>query len=87
MDKKRLKKYAELTVKVGANVQKGQGVIINASVDQEEFVALITEEAYRVGAKWVEVQWSSQNVTRLHQNYQTLEQLSKMPRHDPYFIG
>ena len=79
MDKKRLKKYAELTVKVGANVQKGQGVIINASVDQEEFVALITEEAYRVGAKWVEVQWSSQNVTRLHQNYQTLEQLSKMP--------
>ena len=48
MDKKRLKKYAELTVKVGANVKKAKGVIINASVDQEEFVALITEEAYRV---------------------------------------
>ena len=51
MTKKVLRKYAELVARVGANVQKNQEVIINANVDQVEFVSLVVEECYKCGAK------------------------------------
>lgn len=37
MKQERLKKYAELIAKMGANVQKGQDVIIRAEIDQGPF--------------------------------------------------
>ena len=40
MKAKVLRKYAELIVKVGANVQKGQDVIVYAELDQPRFVDL-----------------------------------------------
>ncbi len=46
----RLKKHAELTVRVGANVQEGQEVAILAQVDQAEVVRELAREAYRAGA-------------------------------------
>ena len=56
MTKKLIKKYAELVARVGANVQKDQEVVINASVDQVEFVSLVVEECYKLGAKSVTVE-------------------------------
>ena len=78
MNKRLLKKYAELVVKVGVNVQKGQGVVLRCSIDQGKFAALLTEAAYKAGAKWVEIQWQYQETDKLDQNYQTLEQLSQV---------
>lgn len=74
-----LKKYAELIVKVGANVQKGQEVFVYGSADQCEFITLVVEEAYKAGAKEVSVQWSYQPVTKLHYKKMTLKQLSLFP--------
>ena len=45
-----LRKYAELIVKVGANVQKGQDVIVYAELDQPRFVEFVVSEAYKAGA-------------------------------------
>ena len=45
-----LKKYAEVAVKVGLNVQKGQQVIINAPIEAADLVRLVTDESYKVGA-------------------------------------
>ena len=56
MTKKILRKYAKLVAGVGANVQKDQEVIINANVDQVEFVSLVVEECYKLGAKSVTVE-------------------------------
>ncbi|MEG0875244.1 MAG: aminopeptidase [Clostridiales bacterium] len=78
MNKKLLKKYAQLAVKVGANVEKDQGVIIRGAVEQSEFIKEITLEAYKAGAKWVEVEWEYQEIEKLHLQYQSLEQLSTM---------
>lgn len=78
MNKRLLKKYAELVVKVGVNVQKGQGVVLRCSIDQGKFAALLTEAAYKAGAKWVEIQWQYQETDKLDQNYQTLAQLSQV---------
>ena len=58
MKKSTIKKYAKLIVRIGANVQKGQDVIIFANADQSDFVALVADEAYKAGAKRVTVRWS-----------------------------
>ncbi|UAL54052.1 MULTISPECIES: aminopeptidase [Metabacillus] len=61
---KNLEKYAELAVKVGVNIQKGQTLVINASIDAAEFVRLVVKKAYETGAKHVQVDWNDDEVTR-----------------------
>ena len=46
-----MRKYAQLAVRRGVNVKKGQGCIISAQVEQFEFAQMVAEEAYRAGAK------------------------------------
>lgn len=65
MKKSVLKKYAHLIAKVGANVQKGQDVVITAEVDQELLVSLITEECYKLGARLVTVNWFSNACSKI----------------------
>lgn len=74
----RIKKYAELIVKCGLNVQNGQEVIIRCELDQPEFVALVVEECYKCGASKVRVDWSYMPVTKLNYDYRTLESLSEV---------
>ncbi len=69
MNKTRLKKYASLIARVGANVQKGQEVIVQAELDQPEFVKMVVDECYRAGAKKVSVDWSYQPLTRSNVRY------------------
>ncbi|RCX23613.1 aminopeptidase [Fontibacillus phaseoli] len=61
----KLQKYAELAVKIGANVQPGQNLIVVATVDSAELVRLIVKKAYEAGARFVKVNWSDDTVTRL----------------------
>ena len=78
MKKTVLREYAKLIVRVGANVQKGQEVVVNAALDQPEFVKMVVEEAYKAGASNVLVQWSYQPLTKLNVRYQSLEALSEV---------
>ena len=61
MNKTRLRKYAQLIIQKGVNVQKGQEVLVYAELDQPEFVKLVVEEAYKAKAKKVTVEWSYQS--------------------------
>lgn len=79
MKKSVLKKYAALIVRTGANVQKGQDVTIQASVDQSELVKMIVKEAYLAGARQVTVDWNCSAVTRLMYRYETIKTLSAVP--------
>lgn len=78
MNKSTLRKYAELIVRAGANVQKGQDVVINSSVDNDELVAMIAAECYRAGARKVFVNWHSLKVNRVTGRMASLEALSKI---------
>ncbi len=78
MDDKRLKKYAELIVRAGINVQKGQEVIIKCGLDQPDFVTMVAEECYRCGAERVKTEWSYQPLTKVNYIYRTLESLSEV---------
>ena len=51
MRKTLIKEYAKLLVRSGLALRKGQTVIIQANVDQEDFVALVCDECYKAGAK------------------------------------
>lgn len=79
MNKTMLRKYAKLTVQGGVNLQKSQGCIISAGVDQHEFALLVQEEAYRAGAKWVRMDWNCQASAKLKYRHEGLNILSKVP--------
>ena len=79
MNKTRLKKYAHLIAKVGVNVQKGQEVFITAELDQPEFVKMVADECYRLGASKVVVDWSYQPLEKSNIRYCSQKVLSTVP--------
>lgn len=78
MTKTRLKKYARLIATKGVNVKRGTEVIITAELDQPEFVTILAEECYRLGAKKVSVDWSHQPLERLAIKHQKESVLGKL---------
>ena len=75
MKKTVLRKYAQLLVRCGLNVQKDQEVMIYAGLDQPEFVQMVVEEAYKAKAKKVIVEWNYGPLTKVHYRYQSVKTL------------
>ena len=78
MKKTVLKEYAKLIATMGANVQKGQDVIVMAELDQPEFVEMVVDQCYKAGARKVEVQWTHQPLTKLNVRHKSLKTLSTL---------
>jgi aminopeptidase len=51
----RLERYAELVVRVGANVQPGQEVFLFSAVEHRDLARALTRQAYRADAAYVHV--------------------------------
>jgi aminopeptidase len=64
MDTKKLQKYAELLVRSGGNVQKGQFVVISANVDDAYFARMVQNAAYDAGASEVRMDWGDDACAR-----------------------
>jgi aminopeptidase len=60
----RLERYADLVVRVGANVQQGQDVVIFGLVEHAPIVRAVARSAYRAGARRVEAQYSDLHLRR-----------------------
>lgn len=56
----KLQAYAELTVKIGVNIQPGQYLLVNTSVDALDFARIVVKEAYKAGAGRVHVNFSDE---------------------------
>ncbi len=78
MDNIKLRKYANLIARKGVNIVKGDLVIVNANLDQPDFVTMVVEECYKAGAKSVEVRWNHNPVGKLQYKYETLSTLSSV---------
>ncbi len=78
MKKAVLKKYAQLIAEKGVNIQKGQEVIVQADLDQPDFVKLVVEACYKAGAGKVTVEWNYQPLTKVHVRYRSLKTLSRV---------
>jgi aminopeptidase len=60
----RLERYAELVVQVGANVQPGQEVFVQAAVEHHDLARALTRQAYRAGAAYVHVLYNDAHARR-----------------------
>lgn len=60
----RLERYADLVVRIGANVQPGQDVVVMGLVEHVPIVRAIARAAYRAGAGRVEPWYSDLHVRR-----------------------
>jgi aminopeptidase len=75
-DENFLQQYADLVVRVGANVQKGQDVTVYGMVEHAPFARALTKAAYEAGARYVAVRYADQYVKReliLHGSDDVLE--------------
>lgn len=79
----RLRRYAELAVRVGANVQPGQDVVVTSLVEQAEIARAVAREAYRAGARHVVVLYSDLHLRRAAIELGPEEELGWSP---PYIL-
>lgn len=79
MNAKILSTYADLIIRTGVNLQKGEMLVINAPIDSRELVEKVVKSAYRAGARNVEVQWLDDKISRLNYKYRSKKELTKIP--------
>ncbi|HEY7421264.1 MAG TPA: aminopeptidase [Gaiellaceae bacterium] len=60
----RLERYAELVVRLGANVQPGQEVFLFPALEHHELARALARQAYRAGASYVHVLYNDGHVRR-----------------------
>jgi len=60
----RIERYADLIVRVGANVQPGQLVDVRADVEHQDVVRAVARAAYRAGASYVDVLYRDPHIRR-----------------------
>ena len=76
-----LEKYARLVIRVGVNVQPGQEVVIQALPEQADAARALVEEAYRVGASRVSIDYRDPHLQRAAVLHAPEEELGKTPAH------
>ncbi len=79
INKKILRKYADLIAIKGVNIQKGQPVKITAPIEEYKFVEILVESLYKRGASNVVVVWSSDSITRSSFRYKSIKELKNIP--------
>lgn len=65
LDNSALKKYAQLIVKIGINIQPGQTLVISSPVECAYFTRVISETAYEAGARDVVINWNDEISTKI----------------------
>jgi aminopeptidase len=78
----RLERYADLTVRVGANVQPGQDVVISGLVEHAPVVRAVARAAYRAGARRVHLRYSDMHVRRAAIELGPADALGWSPPHE-----
>jgi aminopeptidase len=76
-----VEKLANLAVKIGANVQKDQIVVVNAPVEAADIARKVVKKAYEAGAKKVVINWRDELSGRYSYEYETIETLSDIPQY------
>ncbi|MFB1049697.1 aminopeptidase [Paraliobacillus sp. JSM ZJ581] len=72
-------KYAELALQTGVNLQKGQALMINSSIEGADFTRIVVRKAYELGAKDVLVNWEDDTITLLKYQHAPEEVLTDIP--------
>ncbi|MCO0597946.1 aminopeptidase [Peribacillus butanolivorans] len=74
-----LERYADLAIRFGVNVQKGQTLVINAPLSSKEFIHKAVQKAYEAGVKNVHVEWNDDELTRMKYQLASDEAFNEFP--------
>ncbi|MBC6696324.1 aminopeptidase [Terrisporobacter mayombei] len=75
-----LKKYAELAIKIGVNIQPNQTLLIRTPIECADFVRHAVKCAYECGARNVFVEWSDEECSLARYLYAPDEVFNEFPR-------
>lgn len=73
-------KYAELALRTGVNLQKGQALMINSSIEGADFTRILVRKAYELGAKDVIINWQDDEISLLRYENAPEEVLTTVPQ-------
>lgn len=83
---KNLEKYAELIVKTGLNLQSGQRLLIGSPtfdsltpLEAAPLVTLVAKHAYQIGARFVDVIWTDQQLDLIRLQHAPRDSFSEYP--------
>lgn len=74
-----IQRYAEVLIRFGLNLQKGQSLRISAELEHAPFVRIVAEQAYRQGAKYVHLDWNDTPLMRARMKFSEAEYLDFFP--------
>ena len=80
MNSKTLKNYAELIIKLGVNLQPGQGLEISCPVEKRKFAHILAKTAYDNGAKIVKVRFEDEQLEKLNYERADVDTLLDIPK-------
>lgn len=80
MQKEILEKYADLILKIGVNIQPGQGLYIACPIEKSEVAEILAKRAYAFGASMVRVHWENQKFDRINYENADLNCLCEVPK-------
>ncbi|MEA2447698.1 MAG: aminopeptidase, partial [Actinomycetota bacterium] len=75
----RLERFAELVLKVGINLKEGQDVQINGLIEHAPFARALADQAYRLGARSVDVTYLDPHVRKSRIEHAPRESLGWIP--------
>lgn len=78
-----LKKYANLVLKEGLKIKKDDLLVIRAQVEMIDFIRLLTETAFELGAKDVKINFRDEYISKMRFQNASIETLEEVPQ---YFI-
>lgn len=81
LSQKQLADFAELSVKVGVNLQKGQELVIRSPIECAEIARYLAEAGYKAGAKLVIIDYNDEKMARISYDYASAETLEEVPQY------
>jgi aminopeptidase len=60
-----MERYADLIIRIGLHLQKGQSLYIQSNLDSAPFTRKVVQKAYEAGAEQVYVDWNDEQVQRI----------------------
>ena len=79
MNNTQLNKYAELLVKVGVNLQKGERLVVSSPVSAADLTRKVVKVAYKYGASCVEVLWNDNEISKQGYKHRSKKSLAEVP--------
>jgi aminopeptidase len=79
-------KYAELLVKTGVNIQKGQILVLSCPIECAAFAHLVQKQAYQAGAREVVLRWIDDESARLRYELAPAEVFDEFPAWNKAFF-